>query len=206
MASPKLTHTVTGKVHIPVPVVEQKHDYDCGPTALEAIGRYHGEVPNVRADPEQGTPPDFLIDAAKEKNYNVLARHGMTVDELRDFISNGRAVIIPIQAYGSKSQYHKADSGHYVVAIGFDDDNFYFQDPALGENRGYLPIAELDKRWHDREANGRRYDHFGIVIWKDGPPAQVDHTEEAEKISSYDLDDEPDWTVFDEEAVKQHAR
>ena len=77
--------------------------------------------------------------------------------------------------------YHTDDNGHYVVAIGYDTDNFYFMDPsanyegAVANPRyGCLTKAELELRWHENEAKTgkppERYSHLGIVVY----PAKTD--------------------------------
>lgn len=34
-----------------------------------------------------------------------------------------------------------------MIAIGYDDDNIYFEDPAIF-GKGYIPKKEFLKRWH----------------------------------------------------------
>jgi predicted double-glycine peptidase len=55
------------------------------------------------------------------------------------------------------------DEGHYVVAVGYDSQNFYFMDPATLGNYTYIPTAEFASRWHDSDQVGKKLEHFGIV-------------------------------------------
>jgi predicted double-glycine peptidase len=66
------------------------------------------------------------------------------------------------------------DDGHYVVAIGFDDDHIYFEDPSIEKTRGFMRKDQFDLRWHDQEDSGEKTSHWGLVL---GRPE-----EEAEEI------------------------
>jgi len=95
-----------------------------------------------------------------------MSKEGMTIDELKDYLDEEKPVICNIQAWGEPKYYKTADSGHYVVAIGYDDEKIYFEDPSIDEHRGYLSYKDFDKRWHDKETDNVHTDHLGIVIWK----------------------------------------
>lgn len=203
-AQPRSSKSAAVRISLPLPIISQEESHTCGEGVVESVGRYFGDVPDVKAHPRDGTAPDQILEAAREKGYTVLPRHGMAVAELREHIDAGRAVLVPLQAYGTQQAYANSMSGHWVAAIGYDDENVYFQDPAAparNGKRGYLSVPEFEERWHDQDANGREYHRYGIVLWKEGEPAHTDHSYQAEKISAYDVD-EPDWDVYDEAAVK----
>lgn len=95
------------------------------------------------------------------------AQHNMPIETLKEYLEIGIPVICAIQAHGEKKDYSDRDSGHYVVAIGYDSRNIYFEDPMLKENsRGFLSTKEFLKRWIDEDIDGWKYDNFGIAIWK----------------------------------------
>jgi predicted double-glycine peptidase len=60
------------------------------------------------------------------------------------------------------------DSGHWVVAIGYDDDKVYFEDPWIPHARAYLTWDELDDRWHDLDYDNSKVYRYGAAIWKPG--------------------------------------
>jgi predicted double-glycine peptidase len=53
----------------------------------------------------------------------------------------GRPVIVQIQAWGDEGTDYTNDfdDGHYVVAIGFDENYLYFEDPWIIGNIAYIP-------------------------------------------------------------------
>ena len=99
---------------------------------------------------------------------------------MRDFPTidkQKRAIVraISIQAYGDPQTYYRDDNGHYVVAVGYDKANFYFEDPVLQGRAGFLPAKEFDRRWHDDEGTTAKPDphaHLGLIVRrKRGEPA-----------------------------------
>ena len=52
--------------------------------------------------------------------------------------------------------------GHYACVIGYNGDNLILQDPVDG--RVEMPLAEFDRRWHDQEADGRKYVRWGMAV------------------------------------------
>jgi uncharacterized protein YvpB len=68
-----------------------------------------------------------------------------------------------VKQYTAKRQGHYLDlDGHFIVAIGYDDQNFYFEDPSLAGRRGFIPIAEFDQRWHEDDSGHKL--RLGLVI------------------------------------------
>ena len=65
-------------------------------------------------------------------------------------------MIIACQAWSDVSPAHLPwdkdwEDGHYMVVIGLDADNIYFEDPAMLGTRGMIPRQEFLSRWHDYE-------------------------------------------------------
>ncbi len=160
------------KVHLPA--VRQSHNYDCGAAALRSVAEHFKVGPEKEADfikacktsKKNGTRPGDIIRVAQQFGLNTRAKSGMTFKELRSVLDMHRPVICCIQAYGEEKDYKKLNSGHYVVAIGYDGGYVYFEDPSMKGSRGMLPYKEFAKRWHDKEADGTVYHRWGVAIWK----------------------------------------
>ena len=77
----------------------------------------------------------------------------MRFSQLRTCLDRGIPVLLMLQARNDpKTDYtHTWDCGHWVVAIGYDREVVYFEDPCTKEYRAYLSYVELDDRWHDVE-------------------------------------------------------
>ena len=180
-----LTHGIPdGAIKIRIPGVQQHDNYSCGAAALMAVCSYHGVGPEeleeykkkLGTNEENGTNVHDIQKMARDLGLEAEIRHEMTLDELRKRLDEGSPVIVSIQAYGDPDTYYRDDNGHYVVAVGHDDGNFYFEDPVLPGRRGFLPVKEFDRRWHDDEGTTDKPDphaHLGVVIRrKQGEPAK----------------------------------
>jgi predicted double-glycine peptidase len=82
-------------------------------------------------------------------------------------------VIIAAQAWRDDAEKDKPwkdiwDSGHYMVVIGLDKKNVYFEDPSILQSRGFMPREEFLERWHDVDYNVP-CNHLGIFVHGDGP-------------------------------------
>jgi predicted double-glycine peptidase len=158
---------------IPVPLIRQNTGSTCGVSALESIFAYYGQ--DFRADklakalkttPENGTDYRNIVRVAARNRYNVQTYNPMTIDQLKAYIDARTPVLLTIQAWPEKPVDWSRDwkDGHYVVAIGYDDDNFYFMDPATIGNYTYIPADEFLARWHDEDQRKKKLINFGIVI------------------------------------------
>ena len=157
---------------IRVPLVRQPDAYTCGVAAVLSVLAYYGiEIgyddiaKSVKATPADGVDHRNLIKFLKEKGLSVELHKGMLLSDLQSFIDKGIPVILVIQAWGKDpSKYESVwDTGHYVVAIGYDEYNVYFMDPATLGNYTYIPRDELAKRWHDQDQD-IKLRQAGIVI------------------------------------------
>lgn len=178
------------KVRIPLPKVEQVENYDCGPAALRAICQYYKVGPDdheqyikdCKTTKQYGTEPKHLIRVAKKYGLNAKGIHGMSIEQLEGFLDEGKPVILDIQAWGKEHHYKKLQSGHYVVAIGYDDKRIYCEDPSVHtRKRGSISKKELMERWKDVD-NGKVLKQYGIVIWKEGKGKEKDHLKSAQII------------------------
>jgi predicted double-glycine peptidase len=72
-------------------------------------------------------------------------------------------VVIQAWAIPTKDYESSWDSGHYAVAIGYDEANIYLMDPSTLGNYTYIPRDEFAKRWHDQDMD-IKLRQAGIVI------------------------------------------
>src|SRR3990167_11125340 len=160
-------------IKIALPAVHQSSNYDCGAASLRSIASYFGFGPEteqqfikaVKATKDNGTEPKNLIRAAKSFGLKVLAKENMSIQELIAMLDKGKPVICDIQAWGEPKEYKTKNSGHYVVAIGYDDKHIYFEDPSMKVTRGKLTYDDFIRRWHDKDINGKPFKRLGIVVW-----------------------------------------
>lgn len=152
----------------------QKYDNDCGVACMEAVLTFFGfseledgEVMKIAKTDKTGTSIRGLARVARNYDLKYKKFQNLTIDELQKCINKHLPVIIPIQAYSRKPNFKYCQSwnhGHYVIPIGYDDKRIYFQDPS-SKSRTFLTYEELNDRWHDREATGRKLYHFGMIIY-----------------------------------------
>jgi hypothetical protein len=177
---------------IPVPLVRQARDHTCGVAALQSVLLYYGEefgqmelARYLGADPQKGTSYRTILRFANRKftdprkrDFWMWKRCGMTIDVLREVIDSGRPPILVFQAWGRPGVNWKKEwnEGHYAVAVGYDEDNLYFMDPAILGHYAYIPVDEFLDRWHDRDpVTGEKLIQCALVIGNDS------------KIPSYDF-------------------
>jgi uncharacterized protein YvpB len=78
-------------------------------------------------------------------------------------------VIVLVQAWADRyltaSEWRRNfDDGHYVVVVGYDEQNLYFEDPA-SFHRTWLKKKEFLARWHDQDpATGEKLMQAGMVL------------------------------------------
>lgn len=169
----------SGAVRIPVPDTRQQTGYTCGAAALRAVCEYFGVGPRTEREfaadmkmSSAGADPEHLIRALKKYGLNYKPFHRMSLRGLKSSVDRGRPVIMMLQAWGATKKNpwpsYRRDwgDGHWVVAIGYDDDGAFFEDPSLRTVRGFMGFDELKERWHDV---GPHYGHmyfYGLSVWK----------------------------------------
>jgi len=113
------------------PDTRQTDDFDCGAAALQSVLCYYGiefdeaeMVEKLRTDKEEGTRIRNLIWFARSLGLKVQARQ-MTIADLKAWIDRKAPVILLIQAWTDDAidLSQTWDQGHYVVAIGYDDES-----------------------------------------------------------------------------------
>lgn len=157
-----------------LPDVRQSTDYSCGPSALQSVlmyyGEEHGEVDLMelcQADPEQGTPPARLAEAARSLGFQAEIRQNMTLEDLKAATDQGIPVMIAAQAWRNEDQLETPwnqiwDSGHWMVVAGMDQDKVYFEDPSILGSLGSIPRQEFLERWHD--VDDKPFIRGGVLI------------------------------------------
>jgi predicted double-glycine peptidase len=170
-----------GTIKIWLPEVQQKTHFSCAAAVVHSICAYYGlgldshydYFPYLETDESYGTLPEKIVGYFKSVGLSCKLKHNMTVIDICSELDLGKPVILAIQAYGNAKKYHKSGNGHYVVAIGYDSQNMYFEDPMLNCSRGYIPKSELKKRWHDIDYKGVDRNQLGIIVWHNKKPFYI---------------------------------
>jgi predicted double-glycine peptidase len=169
---------------IKVPRLRQATDYTCGVCALQAVLAYWGEdvredvlARALKATRKEGTRYQALADYSRKQGYKVQINKDMQEQELEAILKSGLPAICLIQAWAenkSSDRQQKIDyatdwqDGHYVVAVGYDKDNFYFMDPSTTGTYTYISRTDFLERWHDTDGHEKLH-QFAMVISKDKP-------------------------------------
>ena len=161
-------------IKVKLPDVRQETNYSCGASAFQAIAEMYGVGPQEESwyrdaldtDPEEGTAPENIRELADQLGLQSVAKQGMTSADLKQWLDQGIPVLILIQAWGNPDGYSGTNDGHYVVAIGYTDDDLIVEDPSLRLTRGFIGWEDLDARWHDAAVDGTAYDHWGMAVVK----------------------------------------
>ncbi len=172
-----------------VPDVRQSTGYSCGAAALQAVLAHWGTseredrlITRLRSTPQNGTHPSDIVRVAREFGLRADLREGLGLEDLESALAQGTTVIVDLQAWREKEDRPWSgtwDDGHYMVLLGTDDQNLYFEDPSLLGSRGCIPREEFLERWHDYEgdppldAKDRTYVHMAIFIRGDRPSAPL---------------------------------
>lgn len=149
---------------LPVPLVAQATNYSCGTAALLAILYYWQVSEEAESElydrldttPQMGTEPGKIVEVAEEYGLQASYRQGWTVAELRAALAKRQTVIVDLQAWPDEPRDWEKDwdDGHYVVLVGMDATRAYVMDPSSPGAYAWLPLGELEKRWHDVEGRG----------------------------------------------------
>lgn len=178
-----------GAIMVPLPDTQQNETYSCGASALMSVCRYFGLGPDYEEDfidllrakgmnPEVGTHPFQLIAVLKKFKLESEPLYPGTIRRLKSHLRAGHPVLMMIQAWGEdddtgcplESYDGVWDQGHWVVAIGYDDEGVFFEDPSLEAVRGFIGYEELDERWRDLGPHNKHMDKYGLAVWKKGCP------------------------------------
>ena len=174
-------------VFIKLPNLRQYGDYSCGATCVQMIMNWlvpFGMDYNLAdyldflgTTPEAGTSPSSIVDFFSKHHVPHYEKDdGWTIQELIVKLNAGCPMIMAIQAWSGGSEncggteakcQDDLDNGHWVICVGYRKKDtgyiFYFNDPACV---GYCLMneVELDYRWVDEDAYGKKYCHYGIAV------------------------------------------
>lgn len=174
--------TVTPVLLKTVPDVRQSQNFSCGAASLQAVLNYWGIderegelIRQMGTTSESGTPPEAIVSAARAHGLDASLGTNLTLADLESSVAAGVPVITASQAWRDPEEANQSweniwEDGHYMVVIGIDSNNLYFEDPALLGTRGVIPRQEFLARWHDYEGvppfsnTSRILNHAGILI------------------------------------------
>ncbi|PKN75289.1 MAG: hypothetical protein CVU52_06175 [Deltaproteobacteria bacterium HGW-Deltaproteobacteria-10] len=161
---------------IDMPSGRQTFDYDCGAKALQIVLAYYGLdiredilLKSLASSDQYGTLAHNMVALAKEKGFKVVAKSGMTLKTLKQYIDDECPVIVLVQAWADKymtiNDWKKVNEhGHYVIVIGYQDNKIIFEDPSSFP-RTWMTKREFLARWHYTDTRTQeKMDHFAIVL------------------------------------------
>ncbi len=148
-------------------MVKQRHNFSCGAAAALALLRYWRVEAFARADETdlhealrtteaRGTEPEPMVALFRQSGLEAEYRHGggVSFTDLQRAVDAREPPIVDLQAWSD----HVApwsntwDAGHYVLLVGYDDeDRYFFADPGnlTPGPYAFLPQHDLQDRWHD---------------------------------------------------------
>jgi hypothetical protein len=177
-----------------VPDVRQSTSYSCGAASLQAVFSYWGIdqregvlIQELNTTETSGTPPESIVRVARAHGLEADLRTNLTLGDLEQSLAGKVPVIIACQAWRDPAGANRSwddtwEDGHYMVVIGMDKSNVYFEDPAMLGTRGVIPRQEFLSRWHDYEGdapfskNSTVLYHAGIFIRGKEPAAYPEFT------------------------------
>ena len=161
------------------PELRQSFDWDCGASVIQSVLVYYGiDIPEealikLAGTTKCGTPITKIKATFKKYGLNFKAGK-MTVDDIKKYLDKKIPVILLVQAWSGKKKINYVQDwadGHYAVAIGYDSKKIYFEDPWTVK-RTFLTFEDLEKRWHDIDAEGKKHINWGLAVW--GKKAKYD--------------------------------
>ncbi len=156
------------------PKFRQSEKYTCGAVVVQEILAYYGvdisehEAMQSTRTGRRGTHIKGIRRALKEFKFKF--KDGtMSIKLLKKCIDEKKPVIIALQAWFKTKEWKNTWShGHYVIAIGYDRKNVYFEDP-MCIVRSYLTFRELEERWHSEDVDRKRWRNWGLVVYGKKP-------------------------------------
>lgn len=151
----------------------------CGVAATQAVLYYYGQsmiqsslAEELKMDPAIGVEPDQIVRFFKDNGFKVVFGP-MTIEDVQNYIDHGIPVIMLAQAWAAEYPVDYtgvSEEGHYIVAMGYDDNKIIFDDPALMDNRGYINKDELMTRWRMVGSDDVTVlENYGIAVWGKRP-------------------------------------
>lgn len=147
-----------------VPDTKQTTDYSCGASTMQAMARYYGQeheeldlMVQLGTEPLEGTHPQDMARVAAQLGLQGKLQTELGLEGLQKELDAGRPVLIVAQAWREESENTKPwlecwNSGHYMIVMGMDQEQVYFEDPWILGQRGLIAREEFLERWHHRHA------------------------------------------------------
>jgi predicted double-glycine peptidase len=138
----------------------QVTEYSCGACALQAVMSYWGKHVDERelmqvlqTTSEEGTYPENIVRGAQAFGFEAEARDHLSLQEVEQFTAEGAPMIALVQAWRSEKRASDSpaaewDNGHYIVVLGVDNDNVYFEDPYARMSKAFMPRDTFVDHWH----------------------------------------------------------
>jgi predicted double-glycine peptidase len=166
------------KINGLVPLAGQSTNYSCGAAAMQSVLAYYGHVyaeefliKELGSTEKEGTDHLRMAAFANQLGIKAHIKSNVTLSELKATLDRDQIAIVECQAHEERPGKDYAtmwDAGHYMVAIGIDENHIYFMDPSLGGYRGYLTHAEFLVRWHDLNYKNEKL--YQTVLFFDAKP------------------------------------
>jgi ABC-type bacteriocin/lantibiotic exporter with double-glycine peptidase domain len=155
---------------IEYPETRQTFNFDCGANALVSALVFAGieeredRVALLAGTTKSGTNTRGVLRVLRYHGLPLKAGKRMTPSDLRLAVDEGFPTLLTLQAYRESNRPYRTlwDDGHWVVAIGYDQDRIFFEDPS-SFCRTWLADEELRQRWHDVD-RGRRIYGWGCTV------------------------------------------
>lgn len=168
-----------------LPKTRQVENWTCGANAVQKVCQYYGEdyremdlVKMLKATPDSGTGLQPIMDFFVAKNFKIDIKERMTIPELKSYIDQDIPVILMLQAWvKDTAELRGWENGHFSVCIGYTRNELLFADPSLYDI-GYIPVSQLEARWHDIDIGDKKYYQLGIAVYGKKPKFNLERIEE----------------------------
>lgn len=131
---------------------------------MQAMARYYGQqheevdlMVQLGTEPLEGTHPQDMARVAAQLGLQGKLQTSFGLSGLQKELEAGRPVLIVAQAWREEAESGKPwlecwNSGHYMIVMGMDREQVYFEDPWIFGQRGSIGREEFLDRWHHRHA------------------------------------------------------
>ena len=159
--------------------VLQDFNYDCGravvKTLLKSLGRETDDAllqDNLKTNPRTGTHPTRIVSTLRQMGLNLVEKVGAELADLEKMVSEGYYCLVVYQAWGSRRERRRLESGHYSLVYAVDGESVHLADPLVEESDGFgmgeglkrMPKLKFDNDWRDQDYRGEVYDHWMLAV------------------------------------------
>ena len=160
------------RIFVPLPHYKQQKEYSCGAAACRSIGLYYNVGPYhetgwrklLGTNHYVGTKPVNIVSGLRELGLTVRVKKNLQIEDLFASLDQGSPVLCAIQAYSQPNLYRGIWSGHWVIAIGYDERYIFFEDPYQCRRRSFITHSKMFSRWNDIDSDGREYPRLGMTV------------------------------------------